>query len=72
MGPGATRQTKEETTMFGTLVQISEATRLGAGSPSAAIIPAFCGCIQCGTRRMIAAPTLGACDACGSDLQVLV
>jgi hypothetical protein len=58
--------------MFGNLVQVSEATRLGAGTPSAALSPAFCGCIQCGTRRMIASPTLGACQACGSDLQVLV
>jgi hypothetical protein len=57
--------------MFENLVQVSEATRLGAGTPGAALSPAFCGCIQCGTRHMIAAPTPGACEACGSDFQVL-
>jgi hypothetical protein len=58
--------------MFEQLVQVSEATRLGMGASAGSIAPALCGCIQCGTRRMIAAPTLGACEDCGSDLQVLV
>jgi hypothetical protein len=57
--------------MFDSLVQASEAMRLGAGTATGSIAPALCGCVQCGTRRLIAAPTLGSCDDCGADLQVL-
>lgn len=57
--------------MLNHLVAASEASRMGAGSPESQIAPALCGCVQCGTRLMIAAPVLGACDACGSDLQPL-
>jgi rRNA maturation protein Nop10 len=29
------------------------------------------GCPECGTSQMIASPTLGTCDDCGSHLVVL-
>jgi|SwirhirootsSR3_FD_contig_31_2694194_length_449_multi_2_in_0_out_0_2 hypothetical protein len=58
--------------MFGILVEASEATRLSMGTSSASIVPALSGCVQCGTRRMIAAPVLGTCEGCGSSLQVLI
>jgi hypothetical protein len=62
---------EREAHMFESLVQASEAMRLGAGAAAGSITPALCGCIQCGTRRLIAAPVLGSCEDCGQDLQVL-
>ena len=58
--------------MFSQLVQVSEAMRASAGAPTMSLEPALCGCVQCGTRRMIAAPALGPCEICGADLQALV
>ena len=55
--------------MFDELVGVSAAMQESAGAMR--LIPALCGCVQCGTRHMIAAPVLGPCQACGSDMQVL-
>jgi hypothetical protein len=58
--------------MLSDLVPASEAVRLSAGAAASGIIPAMCGCLQCGTRRMIAGPVLGICEACGADIQILI
>jgi hypothetical protein len=55
--------------MFDQLVRVSAAMQESAGAMR--LIPALCGCVQCGTRHMIAAPLLAQCQACGSDMQVL-
>jgi hypothetical protein len=55
--------------MFDELVQASAALQDSAGTTR--LVPALCGCVQCGTRHMIAGPVLGQCQTCGSDLQVL-
>ena len=60
---------EREETMFDQLVQASAAMQESAGITG--LVPALCGCIQCGTRRMIAAPVLGPCQTCGSDMRVL-
>ena len=53
--------------MFERLVQTSDAMR----ACDARLIPALCGCKACNTTQMIAAPVLGACPACGTELTVL-
>jgi hypothetical protein len=55
--------------MFDELMRASAAMQESAGA--AGLVPALCGCVQCGTRRMIAAPVLVPCQTCGSDMQVL-
>lgn len=53
------------------IVQISEAHRQGAGRMEGALRPAMKGCPECGTRHMIASPSLGICDDCGSPMEVV-
>jgi hypothetical protein len=57
--------------MFDRAVEASEAMCQGAGCKEGMLIPAFCGCIPCGTRRMIAVPVLGTCERCGGDLTIV-
>jgi hypothetical protein len=60
---------EQEEAMFDELVQVSTAMQESAGATG--LFPALCGCVHCGTRRMIAAPVLGLCETCGSDMQLL-
>lgn len=53
--------------MFEEFVPFSEA--LGTGLPG--LLPAFGGCPDCATMRMISAPALGRCPDCGAELAVL-
>lgn len=57
--------------MFEHVVQVSEASRQGAGEMRGRLIPALQGCPECRTMRMIAAPALGTCVDCGAELKVL-
>lgn len=53
--------------MFEALVPFSDALR---SSPST-LVPAFAGCPDCATMRMISAPAPGNCAGCGAELAVL-
>jgi hypothetical protein len=55
--------------MFDQLVRVSTAMQQSAGARK--LVPALCGCMQCGTRHMIASPLLAPCQTCGSDMQIL-
>ena len=50
--------------MLDRLVEVSDSMR----SAVAMLIPALCGCPDCGHVRMIAAPLLGTCVDCGTAL----
>lgn len=60
-----------EATMFEQAVQFSEAFRQGAGQMRGSLVPALKGCPHCKTVQMIAAPSLGTCADCGTDMSVL-
>jgi hypothetical protein len=53
--------------MFEMLVPFSDALR----SSPPMLVPAFAGCPDCATMRMISAPALGNCAGCGAGLVVL-
>lgn len=57
--------------MFESIVQASEAHREGAQRMAGSLRMALKGCPECGTSQMIASPSLGICDDCGSSLVVL-
>ena len=57
--------------MFENIVQASEAHRQSAHHMVGSLRMALKGCPECGTSQMIAAPSLGTCDDCGSSLVVL-
>jgi hypothetical protein len=57
--------------MLDRIVQTSEAPRTDAGQASERLIPALCGCEVCGTKRLIAPPSIGVCADCGTELRVL-
>jgi hypothetical protein len=57
--------------MFDRIVQTSEALRRAAERGSETLVAALCGCEACGTKRLIAAPSIGICAACGAELRVL-
>jgi hypothetical protein len=57
--------------MFDYIEQTSEALRRAAKRGSETLFPALCGCEACGTTQLIAAPSIGICAACGTDLTVL-
>jgi hypothetical protein len=57
--------------MFETIVQASEAFRESAGRMQGTLRMAMKGCPECRTAHMIASPSLGTCDDCGSSLVVL-
>jgi hypothetical protein len=48
-----------------------EAVRDSARRSGSTVRPALSGCPECGLVEMIAAPTLGTCETCGSALSVL-
>jgi hypothetical protein len=57
--------------MFENVVQASEAHRESAHRMQGTLRMAMKGCPECGTAQMIASPSLGICDDCGSSLVVL-
>ncbi|EIM29534.1 hypothetical protein [Microvirga lotononidis] len=57
--------------MFEQAVQVSEAFRQSADQMQGSLHMALKGCPECKTTQMIASPTLGICEECGSDLVVL-
>jgi ferredoxin-like protein FixX len=57
--------------MFENVVQASEAYRESAQRMQGTLRMAMKGCPECGTAHMIASPSLGICDDCGSRLVVL-
>lgn len=57
--------------MFENVVQASEAFRESAHQMQGTLWMAMKGCPKCGTAHMIASPSLGICDDCGSSLVVL-
>lgn len=57
--------------MFEQAVQVSEAFRESAHRMQASLHMALKGCPECGTTQMIASPSLGLCEDCGSTLIVL-
>ena len=57
--------------MFEQAVLVSEAFREGANQMQGTLRMAMKGCPHCGTRQMIAAPELGTCAECNSELQAL-
>ena len=57
--------------MFENAVQVSEAYRDNAHHMQGSLRMALKGCPECRTTQMIASPSLGICDDCGSGLVVL-
>jgi hypothetical protein len=57
--------------MFENVVQASEVYRASANQMQGSLRMALKGCPECRTTQMIASPTLGICDDCGSSLVVL-
>jgi len=57
--------------MFESIVQASEAHRESAHRMAGSLRMALKGCPECRTIQMIASPSLGLCDDCGSNLVVL-
>ena len=57
--------------MFDHIVQTSEALRTAAERVAETLIPALCGCEACGTKKLIADPSIGTCADCGAELTVL-
>jgi len=57
--------------MFEQAVQVSEALRQSAPQMQGSLHMALKGCPECQTAQMIASPTLGLCEDCGSTLVVL-
>jgi hypothetical protein len=57
--------------MFEQAVEVSEAFRQGASQMRGSLHMALKGCPECRTTQMIASPSLGSCEKCGSDLVVL-
>jgi hypothetical protein len=57
--------------MFESIVQASEAHRESAHRMAGSLRMALKGCLECRTTQMIASPSLGLCDDCGSNLVVL-
>jgi hypothetical protein len=57
--------------MFEQAVQVSEALRESAHRVQGSLHMALKGCPECGTSQMIASPSLGICEDCGSSLMVL-
>ncbi len=53
--------------MFEQAMQASEAIRQSLGCKEAALIPALCRCVTCGTVRTIAAPVIDSCISCGGE-----
>jgi len=57
--------------MFENIIQASEAHRISAPQMLGSLRMALKGCPECRTAHMIASPSLGLCDDCGSSLVVL-
>ena len=57
--------------MFESIVQASEAHRRSAHHMLGSLRMGLKGCPECRTSQMIASPSLGICDDCGSSLVVL-
>ncbi|MBB4042203.1 ribosomal protein S27E [Microvirga flocculans] len=57
--------------MFENVVLTSEAFRESAHLMQGSLRMALKGCPDCGTAQMIASPSLGTCEECGSALVVL-
>jgi hypothetical protein len=57
--------------MFEQAVQVSEAFRQSAHQMQGSLHMALKGCLECRTAQMIASPSLGTCEECGSELLVL-
>ncbi|MBB3019806.1 ssDNA-binding Zn-finger/Zn-ribbon topoisomerase 1 [Microvirga lupini] len=57
--------------MFERIVQASEAYRQGADRMTGSLRMALKGCPECRTTQMIASPSLGICDDCGTNLVVV-
>ena len=57
--------------MFDRTIQTSEAPRATPEGDAKRVIPALCGCEECGTQQLIAAPSIGSCAECGAELRVL-
>jgi hypothetical protein len=57
--------------MFEDVVQASEAYRDSAHHMVGSLRMALKGCPECRTTQMIASPSLGICDDCGSSLVLL-
>lgn len=57
--------------MLDQAILAGEAMREAARAGGPTLSPALCGCVSCGATRMIAAPVLGSCTTCGTDLEVL-
>jgi hypothetical protein len=57
--------------MFERIVQASETHRESAHRMAGSLRMALKGCPECRTTQMIASPSLGICDDCGSSLMVL-
>ena len=57
--------------MFESIVQASEAHRESAHRMVGSLRMALKGCPECRTTQMIASPSLGICEDCGSSLVVL-
>jgi hypothetical protein len=57
--------------MFENVVEASEAFRESAQQMQGTLRMALKGCPECGTTHMIASPSLGLCEDCGSSLRLL-
>ncbi len=57
--------------MFESIVQASEAHRESARLMVGSLRMAMKGCPECRSTQIIASPSLGICDDCGSSLVVL-
>ena len=59
-----------EALMFDHAVEIGEAFGQGASRMQGSLIPASKGCPDYRTVQMMAAPVLGTCDNCGTEMSV--
>jgi hypothetical protein len=57
--------------MFDQAVAASQAMHQSIGCQEAALIPALCGCVTCGSVQMITSPVLGTCEPCGLALTLV-
>jgi len=70
-GCASSNERPEGNVMSNRIVQTSEALGRAAERGSEPLIPALCGCRECGTMHLIAAPLIGICAACGAELALL-
>jgi hypothetical protein len=57
--------------MVDRIIQPSEALGTTTEGDAETLNPALCGCEACGTKQLIAAPSIGICAECGAERSVL-